>query len=213
MPIYFEEELARELATAERYGSCAAVLAIDLDNFKYINDSLGHSVGDELIASVGTALRTRLRRTDVLARLGGDEFAVLLPRADADEAMSVAESLLVAIRSLDPSTWGGRRATVTASVGVAPFDASSTLTAEELLVEADIAMYDAKEAGRGRAVAYEPGEERQERMQTRMTWAERIREALEQRRFVLHAQPVVALNGDPSPDTNCSCACSANRAI
>ncbi|HEY6779686.1 MAG TPA: EAL domain-containing protein [Thermoleophilaceae bacterium] len=195
----FEEELARELATAERDGSHAAVLAIDLDNFKYINDSLGHSAGDELIARVGTALRGRLRRTDVLARLGGDEFAVLLPRADADEAMRVAEGLLAAIRALDPAGWGGRRATVTASIGVAPFDASSTLTAEELLVEADIAMYDAKEAGRGRAVAYRPGEERQQRMQARMTWAERIREALEHERFVLHAQPVVALNGDLKP--------------
>ena len=196
----FEEELERELATAERYGSRAAVLAIDLDNFKYINDSLGHSAGDDLIASVGATLLARLRRSDVLARLGGDEFAVLLPRAGADEAMRVAESLLAAIRALDPAGWGGRRATVTASVGVAPFHADSKqLTAEELLVEADIAMYDAKEAGRNRAVAYEPGEERQERMQARMTWAERIREALERERFVLHAQPVVSLNGDPKP--------------
>ena len=76
----FEEELTRELANAERYDSRLAVLAIDLDDFKYINDSLGHSVGDQLITRVGDALRVRLRRTDVLARLGGDEFAVILPR-------------------------------------------------------------------------------------------------------------------------------------
>ena len=78
----FEEELTRELASAERYESKVAVLAIDLDDFKYINDSLGHSIGDELITRVGQAVRDRLRRTDVLARLGGDEFAVILPRVD-----------------------------------------------------------------------------------------------------------------------------------
>jgi diguanylate cyclase (GGDEF)-like protein/PAS domain S-box-containing protein len=193
----FEEELTRELASAERYESRLAVLAIDLDNFKYINDSLGHSVGDELITRVGHALRARLRRTDVLARLGGDEFAVVLPRIDERIALEVAEGLLHAVAEVDLAGLGGRK--VSASVGVAMFDAGSQLRAEELLVEADIAMYDAKEAGRARAVLYDATEDREERMFARMTWAERIREALANDAFVLHAQPVMSLSGDPVP--------------
>jgi diguanylate cyclase (GGDEF)-like protein/PAS domain S-box-containing protein len=196
----FEEELTRELATARRYDTRLAVLAIDLDDFKYINDSLGHSIGDELIIRVGDALRARLRRTDVLARLGGDEFAVVLPRVDEGAALEVAESLLEAVAEVDLVGLGGRGGgKVSASVGVAICDAAAGLTAEELLVEADIAMYDAKEAGRARAVIYDASEDREERMLARMTWADRIRDALDTESFVLHAQPVLSLTGDPVP--------------
>jgi diguanylate cyclase (GGDEF)-like protein/PAS domain S-box-containing protein len=195
----FEEELARELAAAERYDARVAVLAIDLDEFKYINDSLGHSAGDELIAMVGQVLGGRLRRSDVLARLGGDEFAVILPRIDERAALEVAENLLEAVTQVDLAAFGGRGGKVSASVGLALFDGSAHLTAEELLVEADIAMYDAKEAGRGRAVIYDATEDRQERMLARMTWADRIRDALADDGFVLHAQPVMSLTGDTTP--------------
>jgi len=196
----FEEELTRELASAERYESRLAVLAIDLDDFKYINDSLGHSIGDELITRVGHAVRSRLRRTDVLARLGGDEFAVILPRIDEDAALEVAEGLLEAVGEVDLVGLGGRGGgKVSASVGVAMFDVGSQLTADELLVEADIAMYDAKEAGRNRAVLYDASEDREERMLSRMTWADRIRDALANDAFVLYAQPVMSLGGDPIP--------------
>jgi diguanylate cyclase (GGDEF)-like protein/PAS domain S-box-containing protein len=194
----FEEELTRELASAERYESRVAVLTIDLDDFKYINDSLGHSIGDELITRVGHAVRERLRRTDVLARLGGDEFAVIVPRVDEDGALEVAESLLEAIGGVDLVGLGGRGGgRVSASIGVAMFDAASHLSAEELLVEADIAMYDAKEAGRDRVVVYDATEDREERMLSRMTWADRIRDALENDAFVLYAQPVMSLRADP----------------
>jgi diguanylate cyclase (GGDEF)-like protein/PAS domain S-box-containing protein len=196
----FEEELTRELASAERYDSKVAVLAIDLDDFKYINDSLGHSIGDELITRVGHAVRARLRRTDVLARLGGDEFAVILPRIDHDGAMEVAEGLLEAVGEVDLVGLGGRGGgRVSASIGIAMFHAASKLTSEELLVEADIAMYDAKEAGRARAVLYDATEDREERMLSRMTWADRIRDALVDDAFVLYAQPVMSLGADPVP--------------
>jgi diguanylate cyclase (GGDEF)-like protein/PAS domain S-box-containing protein len=196
----FEEELTRELASAERYETKVAVMAIDLDDFKYINDSLGHSIGDELITRVGQAVRDRLRRTDVLARLGGDEFAVILPRVDDDGAMEVAQSLLEAVGEVDLVGLGGRGGgKVSASIGIAMFHAASKLTAEELLVEADIAMYDAKEAGRARAVLYDATEDREERMLSRMTWADRIRDALADDAFVLYAQPVMSLGNDPVP--------------
>ncbi len=196
----FEEELTRELASAERYEGRLAVLAIDLDDFKYINDSLGHSVGDELIVQVGQALGARLRRSDVLARLGGDEFAVVLPRIDEQTARNVAEGLLEAVRSVDLVGLGVRGGgKVSASVGIAMFDPGSKLTSEELLVEADIAMYDAKEAGRARSVVYDATEDREERMLSRMTWGDRIREALVNDAFVLYSQPVMSLRGDGIP--------------
>jgi len=195
----FEQELERELARAARYGTGGAVLAIDLDHFKYVNDTLGHSVGDELITRVGGIFRARLRATDVIARLGGDEFAVILPGADQSEAVLVAENLLNALREegrVDSATNGPKR--VSASIGIAPFG-EATLTREELLVEADIAMYDAKEGGRDRLEVYDTAEDRQKRMHARLTWFDRIRDALDEGRFVLHAQPILALGSDRDP--------------
>ncbi|GAC1489160.1 MAG: hypothetical protein NVS1B9_09960 [Solirubrobacteraceae bacterium] len=195
----FEGELTRELARAVRYGSAGAVLAIDIDHFKYVNDSLGHSVGDELITRVGGILQRRLRATDIVARLGGDEFAVILPGADRAEAEFVAGNLLRCLREegrLDTTVGHPKR--ITASIGIAVFGAPP-LTGEELLVEADIAMYDAKEAGRDRLAVYDAAGDRHQRMHTRLTWVDRIRDALEEDRFVLHAQPILALNGDAMP--------------
>ena len=112
----------------------------------------------------------------------------------------MAEGLLEAVGEVDLVGLGGR-----AAAGCPPASASrcstpaSQLTAEELLVEADIAMYDAKEAGRARAVLYDATEDREERMLSRMTWADRIRDALANDAFVLHAQPVMSLRGDPVP--------------
>jgi diguanylate cyclase (GGDEF)-like protein/PAS domain S-box-containing protein len=194
----FEQELERELARSARYGTGGAVLAIDLDHFKYVNDSLGHAVGDELIARAGATFRARLRETDVIARLGGDEFAVILPGADSGEAVLVAESLLTALREEGRTERPGFSHRVTASIGIAHF-ASDPVTSDEVLVEADIAMYDAKEAGRDRVDVYDRAEERQRRMHARLTWAERIRDALETERFVLHAQPIIPLHGTDVP--------------
>ena len=194
----FEEELDRELARAQRYGSTGAVLAADLDHFKYVNDTLGHSAGDQLITTAGEILKGRLRTTDVLGRLGGDEFAVILPNVNQAEAEKVAASLVGSIRMHAGVTLGDGDRRTTMSVGIAPFSGESELTAENLLMEADIAMYDAKEAGRDRAVVYS-AENRHERMHLRLTWVDRVRSALEDERFVLHAQPILGLNGDPIP--------------
>ncbi|HEX8158083.1 MAG TPA: PAS domain S-box protein, partial [Solirubrobacteraceae bacterium] len=195
----FHEELHRELSRARRYRTAGAVLALDLDHFKYINDSLGHSAGDELITRTSEILKHRLRGTDVLGRLGGDEFAIILPGVDEVEAQRVACSLLEAIReTISISVQGAARHT-TASIGIAPFTHVAELTEEDLLVEADIAMYDAKEAGRDRAIVYSSSGDGQPRMQARLTWADRIQLALQEERFVLYAQPILALNGDSVP--------------
>ncbi len=192
----FDEELERQLASAQRYRTGGAVLALDLDNFKYVNDTLGHGAGDEMIVCVAEILRGRLRETDVVARLGGDEFAVILPHVDERQARRVAGDLLGAIRSeAIVSTAKGSRRT-TASVGIALFPADPHgLASEELLVEADIAMYDAKEAGRDQACLFDADSSRQLSLQARMTWAEEIRDALAEDRFTLFAQPIVPLQG------------------
>jgi len=175
-----------------RYGADGALLLLDLDHFKYINDTLGHQAGDQLIGRVAGVLTARLRTTDVLARLGGDEFAVLLPRADVQTAQAVAAGLLDALRAERIPIPRTRDQAITASIGVAMFE-DGAAGAEDALVCADLAMYDAKEAGRNRVAVYAPGEPAQGRMRGRITWAERIRVAIESERFVLVAQPIVNL--------------------
>ncbi len=195
----FEEELERELAASVRYEGAGAVLALDLDHFKYINDSLGHTVGDELIARVAALLRERLRETDIVARLGGDEFAVILPHADEARAAGVAEDLLRTIRSGGAVTGEHGRAGTSASIGIAPFPTQrNSITAGELLAEADIAMYDAKEGGRDRCVTYAASGQAA-LMAPRLDWVDRIRRALAEDRFVLHGQPILSLGGDHRP--------------
>src|SRR5208283_198181 len=107
--------------------------------FKAVNDTLGHSAGDQLIVSIAGVLRQRVRASDVLARLGGDEFAVLLPRADHAEAARVAGALVEAVRT-STALLGGERKKVTTSIGVAMFDAD-TLSGEAAMIEGDLAMY------------------------------------------------------------------------
>jgi diguanylate cyclase (GGDEF)-like protein/PAS domain S-box-containing protein len=140
-----DRALSQHVARGRRYGAEGALLVLDLDGFKAVNDSLGHAAGDELIVTCALALRNRLRETDVLARLGGDEFAVLLPAEGEAEALIVAEKIVALIREV-----GG----VTVSVGVTPFGDEPTPTSA--LDRADMAMYAAKQAGRDR-YEFSPG--------------------------------------------------------
>jgi diguanylate cyclase (GGDEF)-like protein/PAS domain S-box-containing protein len=165
----FDEELSREILRAQRYGTGGTVLAIDIDHFKYVNDSLGHTAGDALIAVAAEVFRSRLRETDVIARVGGDEFAVILTGIDEDQARHVATGLLEAIRTETRFELPRTLRRITASIGIAPFADVAGLTSEDLLVEADIAMYDAKEAGRDRLAVYSSAEEREGRMKARLT--------------------------------------------
>ena len=144
----FRRELGAQIGRARRYGRPAALLFIDLDEFKGINDSLGHKVGDDLIRTIGETLSGRVRDSDVLARLGGDEFGVLLTETDLAGAEVVARELSQAIRDTKLRV-GGRSVRITASVGIAPLDGHSD-SEDDLLVTADLAMYDAKRAGRDR---------------------------------------------------------------
>jgi diguanylate cyclase (GGDEF)-like protein/PAS domain S-box-containing protein len=186
-----EWELERMVAHSRRFGPDGAVLVLDLDSFKAVNDGLGHHAGDELIRAVGGRLHEQLRETDVLARLGGDEFAILLPRLHERGARTVAGRLVQALRG-HTFAIAGHSVGVTASVGVAVLD-ETEVRSEELLMKADLAMYAAKEAGRDRLVVYTPEDARYVQKQAVVSWVGRIREALAEDRFVLHYQPILDL--------------------
>ncbi len=189
----FEEELSDGVAHVARYDTGGAVLMLDLDNFKYVNDSLGHRTGDAVIRSVADLLRSQMRETDVLARLGGDEFAILLPYANTEQASLVAGKLLETVRG-HRAVFRGKRLRLTTSIGVAAISDAHAQTAEELMVEADVAVYEAKEAGRDRFSVYAPTEHAKAEGNGSPAWADRIRRAIDEERFALLAQPILNLS-------------------
>jgi diguanylate cyclase (GGDEF)-like protein len=141
----FEQEVRAAMARSRRDGTTGALLILDLDNFKSVNDSYGHPAGDKLIEEVAEVLRRRTREGDVLGRLGGDEFAIGLPSCRPDEASVVAEAIVTAIREHAPAD--PEIDSVTVSVGVAVFGVDPLMSYATLVSEADTAMYAAKDAG------------------------------------------------------------------
>jgi diguanylate cyclase (GGDEF)-like protein/PAS domain S-box-containing protein len=142
----FDEELQRHVAYAARYEHRLALLVVDLDNFKEVNDALGHAAGDELVKGVALRLRGRLRKTDLLARIGGDEFAIVLPEVDPSEARHVARQL-IDVLGAEPFVVGNVPLRGRASVGVAIFDPEAPVDPDILLRQADRAMYESKALG------------------------------------------------------------------
>jgi diguanylate cyclase (GGDEF)-like protein len=141
----FEQEVRAAMARARRDGTTGALLMLDLDDFKSVNDSHGHPAGDKLIAEISAVLRHRTREGDVLGRLGGDEFAIALPSCRPDEANVVAEAIVTSIREHEPVDPDIE--SITASVGVAVFGTDQLMSYATLVSEADTAMYAAKDAG------------------------------------------------------------------
>ncbi len=187
------EHLELSLARARRKGEAVALLYLDLDDFKLVNDSLGHGAGDELLIDVALGLRERTRATDLLARQGGDEFLVLLSDLDAEGAEEAARAAAASVLGAlaDPFRIGGAEFHIGASVGVSlfPRDAEDP---EALLKHADAAMYEAKAAGRSEVVVY-AGDPR--RPIERLSLSTRLRRAIAGDELVLHWQPIVALDG------------------
>jgi diguanylate cyclase (GGDEF)-like protein len=140
----FDEDFATEMARCRREKHRSALLLLDLDNFKEINDSLGHAGGDRTIEEVAGVLRARMRETDLLARLGGDEFAIVLPRCNVSEASVVAETICAAVRNHVPQEG---LPPITVSIGIAIFGDTGT-SLDAVRTEADSALYAAKDAGR-----------------------------------------------------------------
>lgn len=185
----FESELDRHLDRCRRHGPTGALLLLDLDHFKQVNDTLGHNAGDQLLITIGGLLRRSIRSTDVVARLGGDEFAILLTDCEQADAERVAGLVVERIAS-HAATLDGVARRVTASVGAVTFRAASEHAADVLAL-ADMTMYDAKEAGRNQAVVLAEGDERGPRTAARLQWQSRIEAALADGRFELHLQPIM----------------------
>ncbi len=190
---HLENEIDRTVRACIDAGRPGAVVVFDLDGFKYINDSRGHAAGDLVLVKVAHLLTAGLRPDDVIGRLGGDEFAAVLAGISADDAQAVVNRLLEAVRTEALMVDAGRAVRVTASVGLSFFDKDRPRAAQELLVDADVAMYEAKDAGRDRYALSSTAQPRQADLRHRNTWVERIREALAQDLFVLHAQPILDL--------------------
>ncbi len=187
----FEQELRRQVAAIESFRGGGAVLMLDIDNFKDVNDTLGHAHGDELLRAVARLLRDRFRASDVVARLGGDEFAVLLPAVDASGAAAVADDLLEAVRARS-IVLAGQAVRLTTSVGIALLDPEH-LAGQEPMMAADVALYQAKEAGRDRHALFVRGQGEHAEMHARMTWSERVRVALDTGMLVPYLQPILDL--------------------
>ena len=186
------EDLGRAMARAHRRGTSVAVLFLDLDGFKVVNDSLGHAVGDGVLVAAADRVRGVLRAGDLLARLGGDEFTVMLEDlADPAEPVALAERLVQALR--EPLEIADRRHVVTASIGIAvtkPGDRDPI----DLLRQADLAMYRAKELGRGRYEVFDQGLAR--RARRRLDIEAELRVAIEAGQLDLHYQPEIDISLD-----------------
>lgn len=191
---YFQEELCREIVRANREGSSGALLVIDLDSFKEVNDSFGHRVGDTVLVEMASLLRAQVGEKGVLARLGGDEFAVVLARTGCDEALELAARILDAANS-HVVELGGVRIGVTLSVGIALFPQHGA-NEEELMVHADAALYSAKESGRNDVALYSRDENAKDRLASRFAWDVTLREAIEGGRFALECQPITDLRAN-----------------
>src|SRR4051795_957780 len=177
----FVEAVEERLLDPRYLGETGALLLLDIDSFSFVNDSLGHEAGDQLLETVASLLREEARADDLPGRICADEFALLLQRATPDQALAAAERLIALVRERGHPPVG-------ASVGIATFGGTAEkLTAEGLMITADIALCEAKEQGGGRAVDSAAGPNQ------RLTWADRIREAIDQRRIVVYAQPIFDL--------------------
>ena len=194
----FEGRLDHALAAFLEHGTPNVLCYLDLDQFKVVNDAAGHNAGDEMLKQVAALLSAKVRSRDTLARLGGDEFGLLLENCSVGNAIRIAEALIGTLADFR-FTWGDRRFGIGVSIGLAAF----TLEAAErsvLTSRADMACFAAKDMGRNRACVYHPEDSELMRRHREIIRAAELREALEQERFVLYAQPIASASapyGEP----------------
>jgi len=189
----FRAELDQHVSFSARYGGQGAVMMIDIDGLKAVNDTLGHHAGDSLIRQVAEAMRERVRGTDIVARLSGDEFAILMPQTDTEGALQLGEDLRTQVaESVRPTP---QMEGITISVGITMFGGGKG-GAEAVLAAADQAMYRAKEGGRNQIALFRDPSEPQRGLKRRQTTASRIRDALTDDRLSLHTQPIHSLASD-----------------
>lgn len=193
----FEQRLDAALRRNGQEIHETAVLFMDLDRFKVVNDTCGHAAGDELLRQLSAIFRKRLRNADTLARLGGDEFGIILEDCPADDALRIAEGLQQAITHF-PFVWEERTFRVGASIGMVVLEEHVTERAE-VLRQADAACYLAKDRGHNRIHVYSSGDRHLSQRHGEMGWIARIHQALEENRFVLCRQASVGLRPAKTP--------------
>ncbi|MCB1553902.1 MAG: EAL domain-containing protein [Xanthomonadales bacterium] len=198
---WFERQLEEEIVRLRRTDRSTLLLFLDVDRFKYINDTAGHSAGDQLLVEVSGRLKSRLRASDHLARMGGDEFALLLRNVQVEDVQALADGFRRALTA-SPFSYGGKSYRITTSIGVAALDAR-TVSPSEAMAQADVACHQAKNQGRNQTFLYSPGSGERAAMDRDLGWSVRLEEALKHDRFVLAFQPIVPLDGifdDTLPD-------------
>jgi diguanylate cyclase (GGDEF)-like protein/PAS domain S-box-containing protein len=186
----FGQMLDQAIRFARRRNTTGALVYLDLDNFKYVNDTYGHRVGDQLLERIGYRLRTSVRSSDIVARTGGDEFSVVLLDTGLEDAIRKARQLLDAVGSSAVRV-GGETVTSAASAGIAMFPIGDA-TFDDVVAFADIAMYRAKELGRSSVAVYRPEERARETVSALQRVRHLITESLANDRVVLFRQPVVS---------------------
>ena len=194
----FEQSLEGLLLSARLNNMQHALLYLDLDQFKIVNDTCAHLAGDELLRQMSALLQSLVRDSDVLARLGGDEFGVLLQQCPPDRALTIANVIREAVGDYR-FAWQGKPFNIGVSIGLVNIDAQSeSVTA--LLSAADTACYAAKDKGRNRVQVYQPGDSELQQRHGEMQWVSRIHDAFENSRFLLYTQSIIAL-GKGAPVT------------
>ena len=188
---YFESSLEKEIGSVKRSGIMSAIVYLDLDRFKYVNDTAGHEVGDQLLIDLSQEINKHLRRHDIAARIGGDEFALILKNVDQGMAVKIADEIRSSLSRLrvhhEDKTYH-----VNASFGVAMMEGAE-LTAGDLMANADIACHISKRLGRNQTHLYEKASDERNAMGTELGWSARIKEALENNKFQLHYQPIMRM--------------------
>lgn len=192
----FEQQLQEALRDSTERGVHHALLYLDLDQFKVVNDTCGHGAGDLLLQRTAKLLQTHIRGTDVIARLGGDEFGALLKDCPLDQALRIANETREEIQDLR-FVWADKSFTIGVSIGLVPITAHSG-TMADVQSAADVACYAAKEKGRNRVHIYRPDDLELDLRKGEMEWVSRITHGLEEDRFLLHAQEIVALRPSES---------------
>jgi len=189
---YFEDQLDSEVSRVQSGGEMSALVYLDLDRFKYINDTAGHDAGDKLLIEISKLLTEKLRTKDMLARLGGDEFAIILKEVDEESAVIVTETFRTVLEQCN-FAYSGENYNVNASFGVALMDIPG-MTSGDLLANADIACHISKRSGRNQSHLYEKSNDEKNVMGSELGWSTRLRDAMEKNKFVLHYQPILDLN-------------------
>lgn len=193
---YFQGELERVVERVRRNETTScALLYIDLDHFKYVNDTLGHAAGDKLLLEVAGILKRRVRKSDLIARLGGDEFTLLMYDVQPEQMHKVADSFRLQLTE-HAFFFEGQPITIGCSIGAAMIE-PTVKTSAEIMSHADLACHIAKRSGRNQVHLFAPADAKDvATMSLDMGWSRRIRDAIEQNRFVLACQPIVSTGGN-----------------